>query len=98
IGVREELNENNTIEDDYRIDYLRDHIKQMKRAMEEGDDIFGYWMWGSTDILSSQGQMAKRYGLIYVNRVETDLKDLKRYKKESNHWFKRVIATTSREL
>src|SRR5699024_10003836 len=98
IGVREELNENNTDEDDYRIDYLRDHIKQMKRAMEEGVDIFGYLMWGSTDILSSQGQMSKRYGLIYVNRDETDLKDLKRYKKKSFDWFKRVIATNGREL
>ncbi|HLR08718.1 MAG TPA: glycoside hydrolase family 1 protein [Bacillota bacterium] len=98
IGVREELNENNTVEDDYRIDYLRDHIKQMKRAMEEGVDIFGYLMWGSTDILSSQGQMSKRYGLIYVNRDETDLKDLKRYKKKSFDWFKRVIATNGREL
>ncbi len=59
IGVREELNENKTVEDDYRIDYLRAHIEQMKLAMEEGVDVIGYLTWGCTDILSSQGEMKK---------------------------------------
>jgi len=98
IGVKEELNENNTVEDDYRIDYLRKHIEQMKLAMEEGVQVIGYLIWGSTDILSSKGEMKKRYGLIYVNRDEKDLKDLKRYKKKSFYWFQKVIATNGREL
>lgn len=93
LGVREELNENNTVEDDYRIEYLREHIKQMKQAMEEGVNVFGYLTWGSTDLISSGGQFEKRYGFIFVNRGETDLKDLKRYKKKSFDWYKRVIAT-----
>jgi 6-phospho-beta-glucosidase len=93
IGVREELNEYNTVEDDYRIYYLSEHIKQMKLAMEEGVDVIGYLTWGSTDILSSQGQMEKRYGFIYVNRGEKEIRDLKRYKKKSFDWFKRVIET-----
>nr|WP_263323286.1 glycoside hydrolase family 1 protein [Neobacillus sp. Marseille-Q6967] len=98
IGVREELDENNTVDDDYRIEYLREHIKQMKLAMEEGVEIFGYLTWGATDILSSQGEMKKRYGFIFVNRDERDLRDLKRYKKKSFHWFKRVIASNGVEL
>ena len=98
IGVREELNDELTVEDDYRIEYLRSHIEQMKRAMEEGVDVFGYLSWGSTDILSSQGEMEKRYGFIYVNRGETDLRDLKRFKKKSFSWYQKVIASNGREL
>ncbi|RTR33899.1 glycoside hydrolase family 1 protein [Robertmurraya yapensis] len=98
IGVREELNENNSVEDDYRIDYLREHIKQMKLAMEEGVDVFGYLTWGSTDLISSGGQFEKRYGFIYVNRGETDLRDLKRYKKKSFDWYKNVIASNGEVL
>ncbi|GKU24027.1 glycoside hydrolase family 1 protein [Clostridium folliculivorans] len=98
IGVREELNENNTVEDDYRIDYLRDHIKEMKLAMEEGVEVIGYLTWGCTDILSSHGEMKKRYGFIFVNRDETDLRDLKRYKKKSFDWFKKVIESNGEIL
>jgi 6-phospho-beta-glucosidase len=98
IGVREELNEQLTVEDDYRIQYVSEHIQQMKLAMEEGVDVFGYLTWGSTDLISSGGQFEKRYGFIYVNRGEEDLRDLKRYKKKSFDWYKRVIATNGREL
>jgi len=98
IGVREELNENNTVEDDYRIDYLKAHIEQMKIAMEEGVDVIGYLTWGCTDILSSQGEMKKRYGFIFVNRDERDLKDLKRYKKTSFDWFKKVVESNGEIL
>ncbi|WP_418791159.1 glycoside hydrolase family 1 protein [Niallia taxi] len=98
IGVREELNDNNTVEDDYRIDYLRNHINQVKLAMEEGVEVFGYLTWGSTDLISSGGQFEKRYGFIYVNRGESDLRDLKRYKKKSFNWYKQVIATNGENL
>jgi 6-phospho-beta-glucosidase len=98
IGVKEELDENNTVQDDYRIDYLRNHIEQMKIAMEEGVDIIGYLMWGSTDILSSHGEMKKRYGFIFVNRDENNLRDLKRYKKKSFNWFKKVTSTNGKNL
>lgn len=92
------MNEHGTVEDDYRIEYLRRHIEQMKLAMEEGVEVIGYLMWGSTDILSSKGEMKKRYGVIFVNRDDTDLRDLKRYKKKSFYWFQRVIATNGEEL
>jgi 6-phospho-beta-glucosidase len=98
IGVREQLDENKTVEDNYRIDYLREHIKQMKIAMEEGVDVIGYLTWGATDLISSGGQFEKRYGFIFVNRGETDLRDLKRYKKKSFDWYKNVIATNGEEL
>ncbi|PEL08336.1 glycoside hydrolase family 1 protein [Bacillus sp. AFS017336] len=98
IGVREELNENMTVDDQYRIDYVKEHIEQMKLAMEEGVEVFGYLTWGATDLLSSQGEMKKRYGIIFVNRDETDLRDLKRYKKKSFYWFQKVIASNGAEL
>lgn len=98
IGLREQLNENGTVEDDARINYLREHIQQMKLAMEEGVDVFGYLTWGSTDLISSGGSFEKRYGFIYVNRGESDLRDLKRYKKKSFDWYKQVIASNGEKL
>ena len=70
----------------------------MKRAMEEGVDVFGYLMWGSTDILSSKGEMKKRYGVIFVNRDEHDLRDLNRYKKKSFDWYRSVIDANAEDL
>lgn len=98
LGVKEELDENNTVEDDYRIDYMKKHIKEMKSAISEGVDIIGYLTWGPIDILSSKGEMSKRYGFIFVNRTETDLRDLKRYKKKSFDWFKKVIESNGEIL
>lgn len=99
IGVNETLNEELTVEDDYRISYFRDHLKQLKLAVsEDGVDLMGFLTWGPIDILSSQGEMKKRYGFIYVNRTDTDLKDLARYKKKSYDWFKNVIANNGEDL
>lgn len=99
IGVAEELDENNTVIDDYRIQYFQDHLEQLKLAVkEDGVDLMGFLTWGPIDILSSQGEMKKRYGFVYVNRTDTDLKDLKRYKKKSYDWFKRVIETNGEFL
>ncbi|GGA34818.1 glycoside hydrolase family 1 protein [Paenibacillus physcomitrellae] len=99
IGVDEELNQDLTVEDDYRIDYFREHLNQLKLAVaEDGVDLMGFLTWGPIDILSSQGEMKKRYGFIYVNRTDTDLKDLKRYKKKSYDWFKQVISTNGEVL
>lgn len=92
IGVNEELNEDNTVEDDYRIEYFQNHLEQLKRAVvEDGVDLMGFLTWGPIDILSSQGEMKKRYGFVYVNRSDGDLKDLKRFKKKSFDWYKEVI-------
>ncbi|MDF2485445.1 MAG: 6-phospho-beta-glucosidase [Herbinix sp.] len=99
IGVDELLNEENTIDDDYRIDYFRSHLEQLKLAVtEDGVELMGFLTWGPIDILSSQGEMKKRYGFIYVNRTDTDLMDLARYKKKSYDWFKSVIASNGEAL
>jgi 6-phospho-beta-glucosidase len=99
VGVEETLNEDNTVEDDYRIAYLREHLEQLKRAVsEDGVDLMGFLTWGPIDILSSGGDMKKRYGFIYVNRDNGDLKDLARYPKKSYGWFKRVTASNGEEL
>lgn len=99
IGVIESWDGVNEIDDSYRIDYHREHFKAMYAARDiDGVEILGYLGWGLIDILSSQGDMRKRYGLVYVNRENHDLKDLQRTTKKSYHWFKNVIATNGTEL
>lgn len=94
----DDILEDGKIEDDYRIDYMRKHLEQMKQAVLEGVDCRGYLMWGPIDILSSRAQMKKRYGIVYVNRDNDDLKDMKRIKKKSFEWFKGVIKTNGEKL
>ena len=94
IGVRETSDENGYVDDEYRINYLHDHILALKQAVDEdGIDLIGFLTWGPIDILSSAGDMDKRYGFIYVNRDNHDLKDLKRSKKRSFDWYKQVIES-----
>ena len=99
IGVQEEWDGVNEIQDDYRIDYHRRHIQAMKDAMNiDGVEVLGYLGWGLIDILSSQGDMRKRYGVVFVNRTNHDLRDMKRVPKKSYHWLKKVIASDGEEL
>ena len=99
LGVHEEADENGYVDDEYRIAYFRDHIRELKKAVDEdGADVRAFLTWGPIDILSSQGQMAKRYGFIYVNRTDEDLRDLKRSKKKSFDWFKKVIESNANQL
>lgn len=92
LGV-EDIFENGTVIDDKRIAYLDAHIRQVGKAIEEGVDCRGYLVWGPIDILSSQADMNKRYGMIYVNRDNDNLKDMNRYKKKSFEWYKNVIQS-----
>ena len=99
IGVQEEWDGVNPIQDDYRIDYMGAHIREMLNAIEEdGVEVMGYLGWGLIDILSSQGDMRKRYGVVYVNRTNHDLRDMKRVPKKSYNWLKEVIATNGESL
>jgi len=99
IGVAEEADENGYVDDQYRIEYVREHIAALKDAVEiDGVDLRGFLTWGPIDCLSSQGEMKKRYGFIHVNRTDEDLKDLKRTPKKSYDWFKHVIETNGEEL
>lgn len=99
IGVAEELNADNTVYDDYRIDYFRQHLEQLKLSVsEDGVDLMGFLTWGPIDILSSQGEMRKRYGFIYVDRTDDDVKELRRYPKKSYDWFRQVIGSNGEQL
>lgn len=99
IGVDEQPSEDGKIYDSYRIDYHRNHIEEMKRAIfEDGIDCMGYLSWGGIDIVSSQGQMKKRYGFVYVNRDDENIRDLKRIPKESFYWIQKVVTTNGEDL
>lgn len=97
IGMKDVF-ENGTVCDDERIAYMRAHIQAISDAIDDGVDCRGYLMWGPIDILSSHAEMDKRYGIVYVNRDNYDLKDMKRYKKKSADWFANVIRTNGKEL
>ena len=90
--------ENNQIHDDYRIDYLKSHIKEVLIAKEEGYPIFGYCPWSFIDVVSSHQGFSKRYGLVYVNRTDEDVMDCKRIKKDSFYWYQKVIESNGEKL
>lgn len=98
LGAYDKLTEDGKIHDDYRIEYLRRHIEQIKLAVSEGVDMMGYCPWSAIDLISTHEGIVKRYGFIYVNRDEFDLKDMARYKKDSFYWYKNVIATNGEDL
>lgn len=103
LGAVDELitdaNGNKTVEDDYRIDYLRDHLLQVEEAIKDGVEIMGYTTWGCIDIVSaSTAELKKRYGFIYVDRNDDGSGTLERYKKKSFDWYKNVIATNGESL
>ena len=100
LGAVDTIEPDGTILDDYRIDYLRQHIEAMKAAVEEdGVDLIGYTPWGCIDVVScGTGQMKKRYGFIYVDRNDEGQGSLKRLKKKSFDWYRKVIASNGEEL
>ena len=93
LGAVDNLNEDGTVDDDYRIAYLEAHVKNMIDAVElDGVELLGYTPWGCIDLVSaSTGEMKKRYGFIYVDKDNEGNGDLKRYKKKSFYWYKNVI-------
>ncbi|TGY44062.1 glycoside hydrolase family 1 protein [Clostridium sartagoforme] len=91
--------EDGSIKDDYRISYLRDHIIEMKEAVEDGVELIGYTPWGCIDLVSaSTGEMKKRYGFIYVDKDNDGNGDLSRSKKDSFYWYKKVIESNGEIL
>ena len=100
LGAFDRVEEDGSIHDNYRIDYLRRHIEQMKLAVEEdGVDLIGYTPWGCIDLVSaSTGEMAKRYGMIYVDKHDDGSGDLRRIRKDSFYWYKKVIASNGEDL
>lgn len=90
---------NLTVHDDYRISYMRDHIIQIREAIEDGVPVMGYTAWGCIDLVSaSTAQLSKRYGMIYVDRNDDGTGSLNRYKKKSFDWYQKVIRTNGEYL
>ena len=99
LGAYDKLEADGTIHDPYRIDYLRQHIQQMAEAVKDGVDLRGYTTWGPIDLVSAgTGEMAKRYGFIYVDKYDDGTGDLTRRRKDSFYWYKKVIATNGEDL
>lgn len=99
LGAYDKIEEDGSIKDDYRIEYLSDHIKQMHEAVLDGVDLMGYTPWGCIDLISaSTGEMAKRYGFIYVEKYDDGSGDLSRRKKKSFEWYKKVIYSNGEDL
>lgn len=99
LGAVDEITAEGQIIDDYRIDYLRAHIEQMAKAIEDGVDLMGYTPWGCIDLVSaSTGEMSKRYGFIYIDLDDKIEGSGKRMKKKSFDWYKQVIATNGADL
>lgn len=99
LGAYDKVEADGSIHDDYRINYLRDHIEQMKLAVsEDGVYFIGYTPWGLIDLVSAgTGEMDKRYGVIYVDKNNAGEGTLTRSKKDSFDWFKHVIETNGEE-
>lgn len=100
LGARDEAEEDGSINDDYRIDYLRAHIEAMRGAIvEDGVELWGYTTWGPIDLVSaSTGEMSKRYGFVYVDRDDAGNGTLERRRKKSFCWYKKVIASNGADL
>ena len=99
LGAYDKKEADGSINDDYRIDYLRQHIEQMIGAVEDGVDLMGYTPWGCIDLVSaSTGEMAKRYGFIYVEKYDDGTGDLSRKRKKSFYWYKKVIESNGDDL
>ncbi|MBO6046486.1 MAG: 6-phospho-beta-glucosidase [Erysipelotrichaceae bacterium] len=100
MGARDKVEGDGSIHDPYRIDYLRQHIIEMKKAVELDDvDLMGYTPWGCIDLVSAgTGEMRKRYGFIYVDRHDDDTGDFSRKRKDSFFWYKKVIASNGADL
>ena len=98
MGEFDAVEPGDVINDAYRIGYLDAHLAQCRQAITDGVDLIGYCSWSFTDLLSWLNGYQKRYGFVYVDRDETDQKDLRRIKKKSFFWYQEVIRTNGASL
>ena len=99
LGAIDTLEADDTIHDPYRIDYTRVHVKAMDEAIEDGVNLIAYTYWGCIDLVSaSTGEMKKRYGFIYVDRENDGSGSMRRIRKDSFYWYKKVIASNGEDL
>lgn len=99
LGAKDTVEADGAVHDPYRIDYLRAHIREMGKAIEDGVDVMGYTPWGCIDLVSaSTNEMSKRYGFIYVDRDDLGNGSGERSRKDSFFWYKKVIASNGADL
>lgn len=99
LGAYDEVESDGAIHDPYRIDYIREHILDMDKAIEAGVNLIGYTTWGCIDLVSAgTGEMRKRYGFIYVDKDDEGKGSFNRSRKDSFYWYKKVIASNGKDL
>ncbi len=99
LGYNDVLEENHTVHDTYRIQYMQAHLQEAKKAVNDGVELLGYTSWGPIDIISmGTNEISKRYGFIYVDQDNFGNGTKNRYKKDSFYWYKHIIATNGSEL
>ena len=99
LGAPDVISPDGKIHDDYRINYLTDHIKAIGASISEGADVMGYTVWSALDLISAgTGEMYKRYGLVYVDRHDDGTGDFRRIPKDSFYWYKKCIESNGGNL
>lgn len=98
LGAKDTLEADGTVHDPYRIDYLRRHFEQAQLALTDGVDLIGYCPWSFMDLVSTHQGYGKRYGFVYIDRDEQDIRSLARIPKDSFYWYQNVIKTNGAEL
>lgn len=98
LGAKDEISEDGKVHDQYRIDYLQRHFHQTQLAITDGVELIGYCPWAFMDLVSTHQGYGKRYGFVYVDREENDLKTMNRIKKDSFYWYQEVIKNNGSKL
>ena len=99
LGAIDTVEADGSIHDDYRIAYLKDHVRAMSEAIDDGVELIAFTPWGCIDLVSaSTGEMRKRYGFIYVDMDDEGNGTFNRYKKDSFYWYKKVIESNGEDL
>ena len=99
LGAIDTVEADGSIHDDYRIAYLKDHVRAMSEAIDDGVELIAFTPWGCIDLVSaSTGEMRKRYGFIYVDMDDDGNGSMERSRKDSFYWYKKVIASDGEEL
>jgi 6-phospho-beta-glucosidase len=96
-GAHEDVSNDGKVHDPQRIKFLQDQIRQVGLAIEDGCDVIGYNPWSFTDLLSTGNGMAKRYGLVFINTTDDDVRDLKRIPKDSYFWYSNLIKSNGQD-
>lgn len=99
MGAKDKVEPDGSINDDYRITYLNDHLVQLREAIDDGVEVWGYTSWGPIDLVSaSKAEFSKRYGFIYVDRDDNGHGTLERKRKKSFWWYQQVIKSNGASL